>query len=117
MPTKVVFICAPYTPKAKDPAESYKEQQGYITEAREYAITLWRCGIAVICPPLNTMHMDHMAPRDVFLDGYLELLKRSDAVLVIGDWQTHEGCLGEVALAEKLKIPVFADHLALLATV
>ncbi len=51
--------------------------------------------------------MDGACPDEVFLEGGLELVRRSDAVVLVGDWRESEGTLAEVELALKLDMPVY----------
>jgi nucleoside 2-deoxyribosyltransferase len=51
----------------------------------------------------------------VWLDGDLELLRRSDAVLLTSDWERSSGARNEVSYARARDIPVFATVDALRA--
>lgn len=63
--------------------------------------------VAVICPHANTAHFDGTLPDAVWLEGDLELLRRSDAVIVTENWRESTGAVAEVRAANALGIPVF----------
>lgn len=87
---RVIFISGKY--RGKD----YAEIEANIQHAREAAIRLWQSGdYAVICPHLNTAHFDGLADDSVWLEGALELLKRSDAIYMLKNWTTSAGAVEE----------------------
>jgi hypothetical protein len=95
--SKVIFISGPY----RDPRGEYYIHQN-IQTARAYALAVWRMGGVALCPHLNTMLFggaegltDH-----VWLQGDLELLNRSDAILMIQGWERSQGSKAEKAFAE-----------------
>lgn len=45
-----------------------------------------RAGCFALCPHTNTRHFDKELPDEVFLAGTLEMLRRSDAILLIPGW-------------------------------
>jgi hypothetical protein len=53
------------------------------------------------------------APDSVWLDGDLELLRRSDAVLLTDNWEKSSGARAEVEEANRVGIPVFTSLAAL----
>jgi hypothetical protein len=66
-----------------------------IQKARDVAMKYWRLGYAVICPHTNTAFMDGACPDHVWLDGDLELVRRSDIVVMLPGWQSSEGSIKE----------------------
>ena len=56
-------------------------------------------GYVVITPHLNSMLMDGACPDSVWLEGDLELMRRSDIVVMLPGWAESEGCQGECAVA------------------
>jgi hypothetical protein len=73
----------------------------------------WLEGIVAICPHLNTMFFTGAAPDSMWLDGDLELLRRSDAVLLTDNWEKSSGARAEVEEANRVGIPVFTSLAAL----
>jgi hypothetical protein len=100
---KVVYVAGPYR------AASEWEVVQNIRKAEAVALELWRMGVAVICPHKNTALFGGAADDSVWLDGDLELLRRSDAVVCVHGWAHSRGSRNEVSLAHSLNIPVFED--------
>lgn len=98
---KIVYLIGPY--RGSTPWVVTRN----IERAREVAAKLWALGIPVICPHTNTGMMDGVADDNVFLRGDLEMLRRCDAALVIGNIARSEGSQGEVLEANRIGIPVF----------
>ena len=98
---KMIFVAGPYR------AASEWEVHQNIRRAEALALELWKLGIAVLCPHKNTEYFGGAASDEVWLEGALEMVKRSDAVVCTPDWQQSEGARGEVALAHREGIPVF----------
>ena len=73
------------------------------------ATHLWSLGYAVICPHLNSAFMSGVAPEEVFLNGGLEMVRRSDLVVLTDGWAGSQGTAHEIEEARKLGIPVFSD--------
>lgn len=99
---KVAYVAGPY----RDPRGHFYVSQN-IERARGVAVKLWGMGFAVICPHSNCAHFDGAAPDSVWLEGGLELLRRSDLVVLTPDWEKSSGTLAEVELARSLDIPIF----------
>lgn len=98
---KVVYIAGPFR------ASNSWDMEQNIRRAEEIALRVWRLGLAVICPHANTRFFQGAAEDRVWLDGDLELLRRSDAVLLVSGWENSSGTRQEVAAAKALGIPVF----------
>ena len=103
---KVVYIAGPYT------ADTPEGIDANIRKAERIAWVLWRDGIAVITPHLNTVHFEETyADRDkaarVFYGGDLSILKRCDAVLMLPNWGKSTGAMMEHEAALAWDIPVF----------
>lgn len=94
----LVFISGPYS------GEHQLEHQRI---AKEMAERLWQLGHSVICPHLNSGGMDHVASYQTYIDGYLQILARCDAVVLLPNWENSSGANTEVAYAKKLNIPIF----------
>ena len=98
---KVVYVAGPYRA-----ASEWRVLQN-IRRAEAVALEVWRMGAACVCPHKNTAFFGGAAEDRVWLEGDLELIRRSDAVIVTSDWQESIGARGEVELAKSLGIPVF----------
>ena len=82
---KVVYISGPYR------ADTEWEVKENIERAERAALYFWRKGCAVICPHKNTAFFGGAAPDSTWLRGDLELLKRSDAIVLLPGWERSEG--------------------------
>lgn len=78
-----------------------------IIRARRIARTLWNSGIANICPHLNSVYMPEQDER--FLHGYLEMVHRVDALVMVPGWEKSEGAMAEYTLADILHKPIFIN--------
>jgi nucleoside 2-deoxyribosyltransferase len=67
-------------------------------------------GYAVICPHKNTSMFDGECEELIWLNGYLEILKRCDIVIITHNWDESDGAIKEVAFADSLGIPVMSFH-------
>ncbi|MCY1384753.1 hypothetical protein D9M69_730480 [compost metagenome] len=59
---------------------------------------------------MNSAHMEADLPHlgDAFwLRGTMELMERSDAVVLVDGWERSAGTLGEIARADTMRLPVF----------
>jgi len=101
-----VFIAGPFR-GAND-----WERACNVHRAAEIALDVWRLGHVAYCPHLNTAQFHDTAPDDVWLRGHQEMLKVCDAVVLVGNWKSSAGTLSEIALANKLGIPVLEDIFA-----
>lgn len=99
----VVYIAGPYR------AKTAWQVLANIRLAQEAALTVWKMGAVALCPHSNTGLFDGECPDDVWLLGDLELLRRSDAVLMVGTWQRSSGACAEQELALALGLPVFHE--------
>ena len=100
---KVVYLAGPYR------AESEFGVHRNIHDAELIAIEVWRMGAACICPHKNTAYFGGSLPDSTWLEGDLELVRRSDAVLLLADWESSSGARAEKSLAGQLGIPVLYD--------
>ena len=98
---RILYIAGPY----RSTTEWGVEQN--IAKAEAIALACWRKGWAVFCPHKNTAHFGGAADDSIWLQGDLEFLIRSDALLAIPGWEKSEGAKREVAVAESIGIPVF----------
>ena len=100
---KVAYVAGPYR------AKTIYETTQNIEAAKRLAVKLWKKGYAVICPHTNSALMDGACADSVFLDGGLELLRRSDFVVLLDGWKDSSGTIKEVELANELDIPVYHE--------
>lgn len=98
---KLAFVAGPY--RAADEWSVFQN----VRRAEQLALQLWDMGLAVICPHKNTEHFGGAGPDRVWLDGALEMVRRSDMVVCTPDWERSSGARGEVACAKQHGIPVF----------
>ena len=105
---KLVYIAGPYR-DARGEAFVFEN----IMVARDAATLIWSFGAAAICPHLNTFLMGGLQDDGVWLIGDLEILKRCDAVYVIGDHQESSGTQGEITHAHINYVPVFYSPVCL----
>ena len=94
---KVAYIVGPYR------AKTVSGIAQNIQTAEKYAIKYWRRGYAVICPHKNTAFFDGECPDEVWLEGDMEFLRRSDVVIAIPGWEDSKGSVKEIKMARKLK--------------
>jgi Domain of unknown function (DUF4406) len=96
----IVYVAGPYR----------GDVDGNIARAGAVAGALWEMGHTAICPHLNTAHFDTLRP-DIpdkrYLEGDLDLLAVSDAILMIEGWETSSGASQERVMALRLDIPVY----------
>jgi hypothetical protein len=90
---KVAFISGPY--RAATPMKIMDN----IHRASLVALKYWRLGYAVICPHRNTALFDGEAHDSVWLEGDLELLRRSDVIVMMKGWGKSDGARDELRVA------------------
>ena len=90
----------------------YRDKSEYLVSkniqvAADVAAKLWEFGYSVICPHKNTAFFGGAAPDDVWLEGDMAMVERSDIVVMLDNWATSEGAKLERRMAMKLGIPVY----------
>jgi hypothetical protein len=98
---KVVYVAGPYR------ADTEIGVLENIRRAEQAAVDVWKMGAAVICPHKNTAFFGGICGDEVFLRGYLDIVRRCDAVYMLEGWQESPGSRAEQAAALLLGIPVF----------
>jgi len=99
---RVVYVAGPYA------APTILGRIRNIVRAWKVAAWVWRQGGVGLCPHAMTALMDRAAPREAFLQGDLELLRRAaDAILVLPGWEQSAGTQGEIREAERVGLPLF----------
>lgn len=102
MTTPMVFyVAGPYR------AMGVWQQELNIRRAENVAQDLRRVGQFVICPHTNCRFSDCNVSDAQYIAETLELMRRCDVVLVLPGWEDSEGTQGEIAEAERRKMPVF----------
>lgn len=76
-----------------------------IRNAEEVAQSLRLHGQYVICPHTNCRWSDQQVTDAQYLAETMELMRRSDVVLVLPNWADSEGTCGEIDEAERLAMP------------
>lgn len=105
----VVYIAGPY--RAPTPWQI----QENIRRAQSVALTVWKLGAVAICPHANTALFDGEADDSMWLEGDLELLRRSDAVCLVPGWDNSQGASAEYRLALELGMPTFDSDFGMLS--
>ena len=101
---QVIYIAGPYR---DDRGEYYVRQN--IRRAEAAALSVWQNGGVAICPHKNSSGLNGALgiQDDVWLYGYLELLRRSDAIWLLESWQNSQGATMEMEFARRNDIPLF----------
>ena len=107
---KVIYIAGPHTGK------SWADVESNIKTAEAAALQLWAAGWAVICPHLNSAHMeqyDAITGMDYkkWIAGTMEILKRSDAVYFLEGWEKSSGSRAELEEAAALQLSIYYQEL------
>lgn len=100
---KVVYVAGPYR------ADTTWQIECNTRAAEQLALQVWQAGAAAICPHSNSRFFQGSAPDEAFVDGYLEVLRRCDAMLLVVDDKASAGTQGEIAEAKKRGIPIFTS--------
>ena len=101
----LVYVSGKYS------GDSHEEISDNILKARKVAIELWEQGHAVICPHLNTSHMevDCHIHYDNYIEGDLMMIARCDAMVMLSGWEDSQGAVIEKGYAENLRIPIYYE--------
>ena len=101
-----------YTAGAYQAPTSWQREQN-IRQAEEAALAIAKLGAAPLCPHTNTRFFEGECTPEFWYEATMELLRRCDAVFVVGDWKQSKGTMKEVEEAGRLGIPVFFSLWAL----
>ena len=98
MPRTLVYVAGKYS----------GDIDANIQAARDVAIDLWRHGLSVICPHLNTAHfeVDGIGWED-YLDGDEEMVLRCDAIVMLPNWEQSKGATREHEFAKSNGVPIY----------
>jgi nucleoside 2-deoxyribosyltransferase len=85
------------------------EVEQNVRVAEREALRVAQLGAMPVCPHSMLRHFDQArgVSDDHWLQGTLELMRRCDAVLVVGEYFRSEGTRAEIVEAERLGLPVF----------
>lgn len=98
---KVVYIAGKYRG-----ANAWEVRQN-VVHAERWAYRVAQLGHMPLCPHTNTAHFDGTMTVQFWLDGTMELLRRSDHVLLIPGWEDSEGARdNEYPEAQRLGKPI-----------
>lgn len=95
---KLIFIASPF--RAPTPWQVAEN----VRRAERLALSVWQAGAVAVCPQSMSALFDGEGPDSRYLDGWLALLARCDAVLVGGQ---SAGVDAELRRAGELGLPVF----------
>ena len=98
---RVVYIAGPHDARSDDGISAN------VRRAEVAAMEVWSRGAAAICPHTNSPRpeLSSQLPRSVWLFGDLELMRRSDAVLLLEGWDASLGAIAEREEAIRLGKP------------
>ena len=105
-PIPLLYVAGPYRADTREGIELN------IQSARAVAVRAAKKGWAVICPHLNTAHMDELAPElddQFWLDATMEMMRRCDAVVLVQGWSESNGSCAEIEEAERLDMDVYSS--------
>ncbi len=78
-----------------------------VQRAERAALEIANAGAMPLCPHMNTKNFDGLLTGEFWIEGTLELMKRSDAVYVFDPkWRDSQGTIGEILTATRRDIPV-----------
>ena len=102
---KLIYICGPIR---NDDADIQRQNIGKGIVAAQ---AIWKAGGAAFCPHMNAYFEspDEDNPPDQqtrAIEGDLELIRRSDAVLALPGWMRSVGASAEVCFARGRGIPI-----------
>jgi len=100
---RIIYVAGPYR------SDTQWGVYQNIREAEKVAIKLWRENWVVFCPHLNTQLFNEVCrdiPTEVWLRGGLEILKRCDAIWMMGNWRQSKGARAELKLAKMLGLEI-----------
>jgi hypothetical protein len=105
---KVIYIAAPYTA-----SNTWAIEQN-IRVAELAGLQVIQLGAMALVPHTMTRFYFGAVPESTVIEGDLELLRRSDAVLFVGDWRSSKGAMGELEEVYRINLPRFfsVDELA-----
>lgn len=103
---KLLYLAGPYRA-----ATIWQTHQNIQQAMRIGAEVIQRCpGWFPVIPHANTAYMDGLAEDAYFLGGTLELMRRCDALLVMGGEAVSRGTKMEIEEAQWMRKPIIYWH-------
>ena len=106
---KLIYIAGPFR-AASQHCPGHQDMfavQENIMAAMKLGLEVARTpGCFPVIPHANTMFFTGSAPDHVWLEGDIEMLRRSDALLVTSEWHRSSGARAEVEYAKTHGIPI-----------
>lgn len=105
---KVIYIAGPFRSMNKNGKSNAWGVQRNVMDAMAMSLEVWKRGHVGLCPHSNAMFFQDAdeCADSVWLEGDIELLRRSDAVLVTPTWEKSSGACAEVNWAVDHGMPV-----------
>lgn len=101
---KLVYVAGPYR------ARTIRGVVKNIREAERIALKYWKLGYAVIGPHKNTALLDGEVADDVWLEGYMEMIRRCDIIVMCPRWKESAGAVAEHELAQELGLEIVYEE-------
>lgn len=99
---KVIYISGPITENAR-----YIEYDNCL-HARQWAQMVIQAGAAVHCPHLVYLcGLIDLVEYEDFIAMDIAIIRKCDAILMIGAWAGSKGCMIEYNAAQEAGIPIF----------
>jgi len=102
---KVVYVAGAF--RGKNAWEIHQN----ILKAEAVIPSLLARGYAPIVPHLITQNLQGLYPDQVYLDMFLEILRRCDAIYMLDNWHSSKGAREELKLAIKLKKDILSEEI------
>lgn len=100
---KVIYVAGAYR------AKTIHGVLSNIRRAEAVAAKVWEAGYVALCPHLNSAFFDGITSDDNFLAGTLELLRRSDGLVLVPGWGESKGTHGELDYCRFHNIPIYKN--------
>lgn len=104
---KRIYVAGPYS------ANNVIDVLKNIGRGQQICAQLFQRGYAPFCPWHDKSYVIDMPNSDYTVEQFYKYsiawLEVSDAVLLIGDWESSKGTLAEVERAKELDIPIFLN--------
>jgi hypothetical protein len=101
---KVAYIIGPF----RAPTPWQVEQN--VRRAEALALKVAELGVMPLCPHTNTRHFHGLLTEQFWLDGTMELARRSDFAVCVKGWRASEGSRAEVEDFRRRGLPVFYEQ-------
>lgn len=99
----VAYIAGPFR------AKNAWLREKNIREAEELALRVAECGVAPLCPHTNTRFFDGTLSDEFWLAATMELLRRSDVIVLTNRWVESSGARAEYEWARDNGLVVFGE--------